>query len=80
MQIFDTMTDAEIDEIKSGRERLMNAAQPVFTKMYEAQNPNMNQGGQGFNGGRQDYQDGGSYNQDSQGGNDDVVDGDYTEV
>ncbi|MCR4673081.1 MAG: molecular chaperone DnaK [Lachnospiraceae bacterium] len=76
----ETMTDSEIDEIKAGRERLMNAAQPVFTKMYESQNPNMNQGSQGFNGGQQNYQNGGSYNQGSQGGNDDVVDGDYTEV
>ena len=71
---MDSLTDADIDALKSGKERLMNAAQPVFTKMYEAQNPNMGgaQGGPqgGFNG-----------QAGPQGGQqDDVVDGDYTEV
>ncbi len=61
---IESMTDAEIDEIKAGKERLMNVAQPVFAKMYEAQNPNMGAGPQG----------GGYQNKD------DVVDGDYTEV
>ena len=67
---LDSMTDAEIDEIKAGKERLMNVAQPVFAKMYEAQNPNMGAGAQGGAG-----QQGGGYQN-----NDDVVDGDYTEV
>ena len=67
----DDIVDADIDAIKAGRERLMNAAQPVFTKMYEAQAPGAGQQG-GF---QQDaYQQGGS-NPD-----DDVVDADYTEV
>ncbi len=67
----DDIVDADIDAIKAGRERLMNAAQPVFTKMYEAQAPGTGQQG-GF---QQDaYQQGGS-NPD-----DDVVDADYTEV
>ena len=67
------MTDAEIDELKAGKERLMNVAQPVFAKMYEAQNPNAGAGPQaGPQGeaGQQNYQN----------NNDDVVDGDYTEV
>ena len=75
---MDSLTDADIDELKAGKERLMNAAQPVFSKMYESQNPNMGgaQGGpQGGFGGQQ-----GGFNGGSQGGNDDVVDGDYTEV
>ena len=67
---LDSMTDAEIDEIKAGKERLMNVAQPVFAKMYEAQNPNMGAGAQDGAG-----QQGGGYQN-----NDDVVDGDYTEV
>jgi molecular chaperone DnaK len=63
--------DADLDAIKSGKERLMNAAQPVFTKMYEAQAP-----GAGQQGG---FQQGG-YEQASSGPDDDVVDADYTEV
>ncbi len=70
---IESMTDAEIDELKAGKERLMNVAQPVFTKMYEAQNPNAGAGpraGPQGDAGQQNYQN----------NNDDVVDGDYTEV
>ena len=70
---IESMTDAEIDELKAGKERLMNVAQPVFTKMYEAQNPNAGAGPQAGpqgDAGQQNYQN----------NNDDVVDGDYTEV
>ena len=70
---IESMTDAEIDELKAGKERLMNVAQPVFTKMYEAQNPNAGAGPQAGpqgDAGQQSYQN----------NNDDVVDGDYTEV
>jgi len=70
---IDSMTDAEVDELKAGKERLMNVAQPVFTKMYEAQNPNAGAGPQAGpqgDAGQQSYQN----------NNDDVVDGDYTEV
>ena len=66
---IDSMTDAEVEELKAGKERLMNVAQPVFTKMYEAQNPNAGAGPQAG------PQDAGQQNN-----NDDVVDGDYTEV
>ena len=67
----DDIIDADLDAIKSGKERLMNAAQPVFTKMYEAQAP-----GAGQQGG---FQQGG-YEQAASGPDDDVVDADYTEV
>ena len=70
---IESMTDAEIDELKAGKERLMNVAQPVFKKMYEAQNPNAGAGPQAGpqgDAGQQSYQN----------NNDDVVDGDYTEV
>ncbi len=73
---MESMTDADIDELKAGKERLMNAAQPVFTKMYEAQNPNMGGGAQGGFGGQQGGFGGGQQSA----GDDDVVDGDYTEV
>ena len=74
---MDSMTDAEIDELKAAKERLMNAAQPVFTKMYEAQNPNMGGAQGGFQGGPQGGPQGGSYQSAP---DDDVVDGEYTEV
>ncbi len=73
---MDEMTDADIDELKSGKERLMNAAQPVFTKMYEAQNPNAGAAGAGPQAGPQ----GGPQGNNGGNGPDDVVDGDYTEV
>ncbi|MEI3266926.1 MAG: molecular chaperone DnaK [Frisingicoccus sp.] len=66
---IDNMSDADVDEIKAAKERLMESAQGVFTKMYEAagaagQNagPNPSQGANG------------SYQAD------DVVDADYKEV
>ena len=67
----DDIIDADLDAIKAGKERLMNAAQPVFTKMYENQAP-----GAGQQGG---FQQGG-YEQAASGPDDDVVDADYTEV
>ena len=67
---IDNMSDADVDEIKAAKEKLMESAQGVFTKMYEAagaaagQNagPNPSQGTNG------------SYQAD------DVVDADYKEV
>ncbi len=32
------MTDAELDELKAAKEKLMNSAQALFTKMYESMN------------------------------------------
>ena len=66
--------DAQVAEIKAAQEKMMESAQKLFAKMYEAQNP---QGGAGQAG----PDKGGA----SQGGNeagygDDVVDADYKEV
>jgi molecular chaperone DnaK len=65
------MSDADVEEIKAAKEKLMTSAQGVFTKMYEqAAAAQQAQGGptpeagpapEGFNG-------------------DDVVDGDYKEI
>ena len=66
--------DAQVAEIKAAQEKMMESAQKLFAKMYEAQNP---QGGAG--------QAGPDMGGASQGGNeagygDDVVDADYKEV
>ncbi|HIT40737.1 MAG TPA: molecular chaperone DnaK [Candidatus Caccovicinus merdipullorum] len=69
---IDQMTDAQVEEIKAGREKLMNSAQKLFAKVYEQAQaagqagPNPGAGASG-NGGA-------NYN------NDDVVDGDFKEV
>ena len=67
---MDNITDAQVAEIKAAKEKLMQSAQSLFTKMYE--NMQQNQGGQagpnpgaGTTGGSND---------------DDVVDADYKEV
>ena len=70
------MTDSQVADIKAAQEKMMESAQKLFAKMYEAQNP---QGGAGQAGPGPDM--GGA----SQGGNeagygDDVVDADYKEV
>ena len=72
----DEIGDAQVAEIKAAQEKMMESAQKLFAKMYEAQNP---QGGAGQAGPGPDV--GGT----SQGGNeagygDDVVDADYKEV
>ena len=71
----DQMTDAELDELKAAKEKLMNSAQQVFQKMYEqaqaAQGATGAQGGAG--------PEAGGYQQQA-GPDDDVVDADYKEV
>ena len=67
---IENMSDADVDEIKAAKERLMESAQGVFTKMYEAAGAAAGQNAgpdpsQGANG---------SYQAD------DVVDADYKEV
>ena len=70
----ESMTDAQVEEIKAGKEKLMESAQKLFTKMYEqagaaagaagpqaGPTPEADPAPEGFNG-------------------DDVVDGDYKEV
>ena len=73
------MSDSQLDALKAAKEKLMNDAQALFTKMYEQQaaaqgaGPDMSgfagQGAGGFGGGQPD-----------DGGSDDVVDGDFREV
>ena len=63
------MTDAQVEDLKAKKDKLMTSAQNLFTKMYEAA-AQAQQGAQGA-------ADAG----DNQGAaNDDVVDGDYKEV
>ena len=70
---IEEMTDAQIEDIKAGKEKLMNSAQALFAKVYEAA-----QGSAGVGpdmGAGADNAGGGASYQDS-----DVVDGDYKEV
>ena len=68
------MSDSEIDDIKAAKEKLMNSAQQLFSKMYEqAQAQN---GGNGAGPDMSGFQNGGS----SAGNDDNVVDGDYREI
>ena len=62
------MSDAQVDEIKAAKEKLMQSAQALFAKLYEGANA---AGGAGPDMGAQDTS---SYQAD------DVVDGDYKEV
>ena len=61
------MSEADVDEIKAAKERLMESAQGVFTKMYEAAGAAAGQQDAGLNANT-------SYQAD------DVVDADYKEV
>lgn len=67
---IDEMTDAQIEDIKAGRERLMNSAQALFAKVYEQA-----QSQAGAQGAGPDMGAGDASYQES-----DVVDGDYKEV
>ena len=69
------MTDAQIDELKAGKEKLMNSAQKLFAKVYENA-----QGAAGAAGAAGAGPDMGSANTGSAQQDDDVVDGDYREV
>ena len=68
----ETMTEADVEEIKAAKEKLMNSAQALFAKLYE-QNQGAGAAGPDM-GGASTAQDAG-YTQD-----DNVVDGDYREV
>ncbi|MBS5522167.1 MAG: molecular chaperone DnaK [Clostridiales bacterium] len=72
----DELTDTQINDLKAGKQRLMDAAQGVFTKMYEAAGANA-QGGAGPNPGAGAGAAGSSASYQN---NDDVVDADYKEV
>ena len=81
------ISDADIDALKSGREKLMNDAQQLFAKMYEnvqgaagQAGPDMNGMNMGNMGG---MNMGGSQpgpDMNAGGSSDDVVDGDYREI
>ena len=74
---LETLTDSQIDALKSGQENLLKNAQNLFAKVYEqAQGqagPQDFGGGQGFN-----PQDFGS--QTGSNPDDDVIDADFKEV
>ncbi len=70
----ESMSDSDIDDLKAGREKLMESAQNVFQKMYEgaqAAGAGPDMGGAGPDMGA---------SQGSTDAADDVVDGDYREV
>ncbi|KAB1437738.1 molecular chaperone DnaK [Candidatus Galacturonibacter soehngenii] len=66
---LDNMTDAQVEEIKVAKEKLMESAQKLFAKVYEQA-----QGAQGAG------PDMGGASQESYQADDDVIDGDYKEV
>ncbi len=67
----DEITDAQVEELKAGKEKLMQSAQKLFAKMYE-QAQNAQQAGPNPGAGSQDN--------GNEAYGDDVVDGDYREV
>ncbi len=69
------MTDAQVEEIKAGKEKLMESAQKVFAKVYEQA-----QAAQGAQGAQSGPDMGGASAGPAPEGYDDVVDGDYKEV
>ena len=71
----DQMTDAQVEDIKAGKEKLMNSAQKLFAKVYEqAQAAGAGQAGPGPDA------NAGAGQAGSQPYGDDVVDGDFKEV
>ena len=61
----ENMSEADVDKIKAAKDKLMESAQNLFSKLYEQNGPGANAG---TGAGTPDYSDG------------DVVDGDFTEV
>ena len=70
----ESMTDADVDEIKAAKDKLMNSAQTLFAKIYE-----QGQGAAGAAGPDMGAGAGPDMGNNS-GAADDVVDGDYREV
>jgi len=68
---IDDMTEAQVEDIKAGKEKLMTSAQQLFAKVYEAA-----QGAQGAQGAGPDMGAAGAGSET----NDDVIDGDFKEV
>ena len=74
----DEISEAQVAELKAGKEKLMESAQKVFAKVYE-----QNQGAAGAAGAGFDPNAGAGFDQGGQassGPADDVVDGDFREV
>ncbi len=69
------ISDADVDALKAGREKLMNDSQQLFAQLYNQNN--QGQAGPNPGAGPQAGPQGG---QSGSGKNDDVVDGDYREV
>ncbi len=75
----EVMTENEVNDLKAAKERLMESAQALFSKLYEqnqggAQGAGPDMSGAGFGG------NAGSTGSTSGNNNDDVVDGDFREV
>ena len=68
---IDAMTDDQINDIKAGKEKLMESAQKLFAKVYE-------QAGAAQNAGAADADTAGA--QDAGTSSDDVIDGDFKEI
>ena len=72
-----TLTDEQVNDIKAGKEKLMESAQKLFAKMYEqTQGAQAGQAGPGPDMGGAT----GASNNGGEAGYDDVVDADYKEV
>ncbi|MCR5515571.1 MAG: molecular chaperone DnaK [Lachnospira sp.] len=74
----ENMTDAQVDEIKAAKEKLMTSAQNLFAKLYESQQAGAAGAGAGAEGFGANA--GADANAGSSNYGDDVVDGDYKEV
>ena len=72
---IDNMTDAQVEDIKAGKEKLMNSAQALFSKVYEAA-----QGAANTQGAAGAQSAGAAGSNAGAGSNDDVIDGDFKEV
>ena len=70
---IDAMTDDQINDIKAGREKLMESAQKLFAKVYEQAGA----AAQGAQSAQSSASDSASGNDSAQ---DDVIDGDFKEV
>nr|WP_315086472.1 molecular chaperone DnaK [uncultured Lachnoanaerobaculum sp.] len=68
---IDAMTDDQINDIKAGKEKLMESAQKLFAKVYEQAGAAQNAGAAADTTGAQDA---------GTSSNDDVIDGDFKEV
>ena len=74
----DEVTDSQVADIKAAQEKMMESAQKLFAKMYEAQNPQGGAAGAGPDMGGASQ--GGATSSNEAGYGDDVVDADYKEV